>query len=110
MTYDEYINSSSWRLSPARLAELESSGYRCRVCNGMAGEVELQVHHRTYERLGNEQVGDLTALCVNCHHTATDDLRRRHYSSRPAMVVPDYKPPLANLVSLSDLVSRGGRA
>lgn len=28
---------------------------------------ELDVHHRTYERLGQEQEYDLTVLCHRCH-------------------------------------------
>ena len=28
----------------------------------------LEVHHRTYERLGEELASDLTVLCNRCHH------------------------------------------
>ena len=82
MTYREYITSAAWRNSPARMAELAASNYRCRGCNLPAGETELQVHHRTYENFGNEAVGDLTTLCIECHPAITDIIRRRRYSVR----------------------------
>jgi hypothetical protein len=31
MTYHDYIMSRRWREHPARLAELEASGFRCRL-------------------------------------------------------------------------------
>jgi HNH endonuclease len=88
MTYLEYIGSARWRWSAARLGELEASGHRCRTCNAAEGdEARLEVHHRTYERLGHELIGDLTALCGYCHHAITDAHRRRRYASiRPLIV------------------------
>lgn len=84
MKYHKYIASHHWRLNPARLAELEASGFRCRVCNangeGEGGSIE--VHHRTYARLGHEQPGDLTALCRTCHRVVTDHLRRTRFAKR----------------------------
>jgi len=71
MAYQSYINGSRWRNNPARLAELEASGFRCRTCHASGADVWLEVHHRTYERLGCELVGDLTALCEDCHWTVS---------------------------------------
>ena len=79
MTYQAYINSSRWRENPARLAELKSADFHCRLCYASQKDVQLEVHHRTYVRLGCEQLGDLTALCKECHHVVTDMLRRRRY-------------------------------
>ncbi len=84
MDYNRYISSHHWRHNPARLAELEASGFRCRVCND-DGEGEggvIEVHHRTYARLGHEQPGDLTALCSTCHRVVTDHLRRIRFEQR----------------------------
>jgi hypothetical protein len=51
--YREYIRSSKWKLSAARLGELEAAGHRCRGCFAPGtAEEPLEVHHRTYERLG----------------------------------------------------------
>jgi predicted HNH restriction endonuclease len=99
MTYAEYISSSSWRQSAARLAELEASGFRCRLCDGPAEEGRsLEVHHRTYARLFGELVRDLTALCAECHLGVTDMLRRRRYATltpTPSDVIPSICRPLA---------------
>jgi 5-methylcytosine-specific restriction endonuclease McrA len=81
MKYHEYIASRAWRENPARLAELKASGFRCRLCNDDGSDSAIEVHHRTYEDLGNEQPGDLTTLCRRCHRTVTDHLRGLRYSS-----------------------------
>lgn len=78
--YDAYVGSVAWRLSAARLEELRLSGHRCRVCNRGASEVRLEVHHRTYDRLGAERVEDLTTLCGGCHAVCTGEIRRRRHA------------------------------
>ena len=110
MQYREYMQSVAWRTCAARLEELKLSGFRCRACNLGRNETELHVHHRTYERLGQELLADLTTLCVECHGVITCLLRGRRYATRSLLVVPDYQPALANCGSLSDLALRGGRA
>ena len=101
MTYEAYINSTRWRNSPARLAELKASGFRCRLCYASDTDVELQVHHRTYERLGRELVGDLLTLCKDCHLVVTDTLRRRRYAVRKPKVA-DVIPSIEDAGSLFD--------
>lgn len=96
MTYSDYIRSSRWRRSAARLGELAASGYRCRACFAAEAEAPLEVHHRTYQRLGHELVGDLTTFCRECHHAVTDALRRRRYALiQPKIVdtVPLFERP-----------------
>jgi 5-methylcytosine-specific restriction endonuclease McrA len=82
MNYHEYISSREWREQPVRLAELESAGFRCRICNSGGEGIIIEAHHRTYENLGREQPGDLTALCRTCHRVVTDHLRRVRYEQR----------------------------
>jgi 5-methylcytosine-specific restriction endonuclease McrA len=101
MTYHEYISSREWREQPARLAELESAGFRCRICNSGGDGVTIEAHHRTYENLFNEQPGDLTALCRTCHHVVTDHLRRLRYAKRAPMY-GDFRPALENPSPLFD--------
>ena len=48
------------------LTELGSS----RLCNGTEG---LDVHHRTYDRVGAEELDDLTTLCDRCHTLFHED-------------------------------------
>lgn len=88
MNYLEYIGSAKWGKSNARLGELAASGRRCRTCFAPeATGAPLEVHHRTYLRFGHELVGDLTALCRDCHRTITDALRRRRYASILPIIV-----------------------
>lgn len=65
MDYDEYMQSEKWR--EVREQRLEFAQGRCELCN--RGESTLEVHHRTYERLGEENLSDLIALCSTCHKT-----------------------------------------
>jgi 5-methylcytosine-specific restriction endonuclease McrA len=73
-----YLRSDHWR--QMRAAALDRADNRCQVCNGADA---LDVHHRTYERLGAELPGDLTVLCRRCHglfHAAIEP----RTASRPA--------------------------
>ncbi len=63
--YYEYIKSKAWR-EKAEEAKARA-GNRCQVCNRSRAEVQLDAHHRTYERLGNELPEDITILCRECH-------------------------------------------
>ncbi len=43
-------------------------GCRCVLCNrGWRNGVQLNMHHRTYNRWGKEGIGDLTTLCRKHH-------------------------------------------
>lgn len=62
MNYQEYLKSSKWEY--IREWILTFWDHRCTICNSRK---EVQVHHRTYERLGNELTTDLIVLCDRCH-------------------------------------------
>jgi replicative DNA helicase len=62
MPYEQYLLTPEWQ--ERRAQALERAGNRCQVC--YSGD-ELNVHHRTYERRGNEAPADLTVLCQSCH-------------------------------------------
>lgn len=62
MPYEDYLKTPEWQA--IRNVTIERANYRCQVCNA-AGP--LDVHHRTYERRGQEQPGDVIALCRQCH-------------------------------------------
>lgn len=68
--YNEYIRSQEWR-EKAEAAKAQA-GNRCQVCNRSRAEVQLEAHHRTYERLGNELPEDITVLCRDCHQLYED--------------------------------------
>lgn len=66
-----------WR--SIRQQAIERDGNQCRLCSARDGEflgdwgaVCLEVHHRTYERFGNELLDDVTTLCQQCHRQHTD--------------------------------------
>jgi hypothetical protein len=66
-----YLKSSQWQARRER--ELRRAGRRCEKCGTAATRTAkgnwagLNVHHLTYERLGNETPGDLIVLCRSCH-------------------------------------------
>ena len=63
MPYEEYLQTWHWKLK--REEKLRAVDNRCQLCNSGSGI--LEVHHRTYERLGEELNEDLTVLCRLCH-------------------------------------------
>lgn len=64
MPYGEYLRTPHWK--HLREDKVRAAGHRCQLCN--RGSVTLNVHHRTYERLGEELDEDLTVLCRDCHN------------------------------------------
>lgn len=70
MDYADYLQTDHWQA--IRKAALQRAGYRCQLCNtnGL-----LDVHHRTYARLGCEKPFDVTVLCRQCHGNF-HDMRR----------------------------------
>jgi len=58
--YKEYLKSSLWY----ERRDLMLSLYPfCYVCKGKAE----QVHHKSYDNIGNEGKRDLISLCRKCH-------------------------------------------
>lgn len=60
--YRDYLQSDEW--AERRAYMLDRSDYQCSEC-GRA--TELEVHHLTYKRIGNERISDLLVLCRDCH-------------------------------------------
>ncbi len=63
--YHNYLQSPAWQVM--RLKVLRRADFRCEECNKAR---PLDVHHLTYDRVGNERTSDLKALCRSCHTTA----------------------------------------
>jgi 5-methylcytosine-specific restriction endonuclease McrA len=61
-TYKEHLQSARWR--ELRDLVIQRCGNRCEGCG--VNPVE-EVHHWTYDRLGNEFLFDLAGLCGACH-------------------------------------------
>lgn len=62
VNYYEYLQSPEWEklTEPIR----ERNGGLCECCNMRYGS---EVHHRTYDRLGQELPEDLIHVCNQCH-------------------------------------------
>ena len=60
--YENYIHSSKWRRRRARALML--GNYKCAKCGARN---KLQVHHLSYQHLGDELDYELMVLCHSCH-------------------------------------------
>jgi hypothetical protein len=76
LVYETYINSNQWQLKRKEFFESDLPTHFCWAC-GAVRVKGFHVHHRTYKRLGKEQLHDLTLLCERCH-SAVHQLERNH--------------------------------
>lgn len=80
--YHEYLLTPQWQTKRENV--LIFWGHRCALC---FSDINIEVHHRTYKRLGNELMTDLIALCSDCHsdhHFAARSERTEHISTAAA--------------------------
>jgi 5-methylcytosine-specific restriction endonuclease McrA len=62
LDYYDYLLTPHWDY--IRRAKLREASNRCELC---FSKERLNVHHKTYERLGMEKLSDLIVLCHECH-------------------------------------------
>lgn len=62
--YQEYLDSDQWKAT--RDMAIMRAGRVCQFCRS---DKKLNVHHNTYDRLGEELPTDLLVLCQECHTT-----------------------------------------
>jgi 5-methylcytosine-specific restriction endonuclease McrA len=74
------------KLKKKRKAKLDQAGRRCERCGSVNGRMD--VHHKTYDRLGNERLEDLVVLCVRCHEIE-DEHRAAEAKERSANALDD---------------------
>jgi hypothetical protein len=69
--YQDYINSPEWR---AKRQDYFNSKLpqKCLVCNSK----KVDLHHRTYKRLGSEWLNDLVPLCREHHNECHSFIKR----------------------------------
>jgi hypothetical protein len=60
--YNDYLMSEAWH--EQRRRALEAARHKCEGCGD---RLMLQVHHVTYDHIGNERPGELVVLCRDCH-------------------------------------------
>ena len=73
--YSEYLNSDQWKSIKAKV--ITRAKGKCEGCNN---ETSLEVHHKTYERIGMELMIDLVALCKYCHMSAHHNVNKSDWS------------------------------
>ena len=59
LRYDEYLQSKWWTAW--------SKIYKGEKCEQCGRKYELNVHHLTYENIGDEKSSDVITLCKRCH-------------------------------------------
>lgn len=71
--YQAYLNSTHWK----RLREkiLNECDYTCQRCGEKKPRFMLQIHHRNYENVGNEERKDILLVCEECH-------RKEHFKKK----------------------------
>ena len=74
--YDDYLKSDRWKYLTQAIRRAVKA---CEMCSF---PYELNVHHKTYKRVGNERREDLIVLCRSCHS--------RHHFVETADSIPDY--------------------
>ncbi|HEY4099173.1 MAG TPA: hypothetical protein VGM33_26855 [Baekduia sp.] len=93
LPYREYLRTAEWRR--ARAAALLRAGHSCSL--DVTHTEDLEVHHRTYERLGAELAADLVVLCRACHRLHHRELgrpRRAHPTPAPEHRTTPARPSL----------------
>jgi hypothetical protein len=78
---DGYLGSDHWETFAWEVRDYY--GKRCALCNTPARDRNLDVHHRTYVRLGCEELTDCIALCRRCHD-AFNHARLSEEDKRPS--------------------------
>lgn len=61
-TYEAHLASAKWK--SLRRRAIEREGGLCQGCRLVDG---IEVHHMTYDRLGDELLTDLVLFCIPCH-------------------------------------------
>lgn len=81
MNYSEYLQSERWQATRRRMMASKKV-YRCYVCRSTE---RLDLHHKTYKRIGRERLADLVWLCRACHQEAHARLKRQPRHSKAAL-------------------------
>jgi hypothetical protein len=61
--YGEYLASDTWAKKRAKVMKRAGD-----VCEGCLERAATEVHHLSYEHIGNEFLFELVAVCETCHN------------------------------------------
>lgn len=89
-TYEEYLQTLHWQGFRTRVLDQQAEKNEYNFCERCGERTEkvtrmtaLHVHHRTYERLGEERIEDVEIVCRKCHekeHGHDAASRVRHFA------------------------------
>ena len=98
--YEKYISSNAWRKKAEERKKIDNN--QCQLWLDHEGPFE--VHHKTYEHLGNEPLEDLITVCKSCHDVITNTIREGRYSQMEVIGtdVECKSPQMLEEVSRSD--------
>lgn len=65
--YYEYLRSPEWKRK--RRLRIEMDNFTCQTCGIKFPDSRIQVHHKTYDRIFNEDMNDLETICKPCHQS-----------------------------------------
>jgi hypothetical protein len=77
----KYLSSPEWQ--SMRKAVHIHKRHQCEVCGSKSN---LEVHHNTYKRLGNENIDDLNLLCRKHHQQIHDKLGYDRVTNYPISI------------------------
>jgi 5-methylcytosine-specific restriction endonuclease McrA len=60
--YEVHLQSPKWKALRKKVIERANG-----ICEGCGRNKATQAHHLTYERVGDEMLFDLVAVCDECH-------------------------------------------
>jgi len=73
-SYKNYLNSEHWKDVKYRFNKSKLNKKCCYACKN---KENLNLHHKTYKRLGHEKLNDLIYLCQSCHNIVHNILKTR---------------------------------
>jgi hypothetical protein len=63
--YAKYLKSPIWENTKNKFYKSKYNKNKCYICEKK--DVSLDLHHKTYERVGYERLTDLVQVCRSCH-------------------------------------------
>ena len=76
--YEAHLQSPKWKALRKKVIERAKG-----ICEGCGQNKATQAHHLNYERVGNEMLFDLVAVCESCHkkvHKEQTPAEEEHYT------------------------------
>jgi hypothetical protein len=91
--YPEYLETDHWKL--LRMKVFADRKGICEIC-GLHMVRGFQAHHKTYERVGHENIEDLMLLCNRCHRNQHPEKQEEKEKSEP---LPTSKSVLIRMIT-----------